>query len=221
MLLCKAMKRRDFIHNLGLAGTGVFLLGNYGFITVSEPDSKVYKAIIVNFEVCSGCRTCESVCSAYNHKVLINDEWLNGTGNPWLSNIRVHHFNPDVDIPNMCSFCADAPCIKACPTEVDEAKGHQALYRSEGSMVIQNDPELCISCKSCVRACRDERRGVLFANPETGNPERMCTLCNGNPQCVKYCPFEALKYIETSDTYEFAGLSPKAIAEKLITKYYN
>ncbi len=215
------MKRREFLQNLSIAGAGVIILGNYAFITVSQPGSKTYKAIVVNFDVCSGCRTCESACSAFNHKIQIDNEWINGAGNPWLSNIRVHHFNPDVDIPNMCSFCEDAPCIEACPTEVDEVKGHQALYRTAGSMVILNDPDLCISCKSCVRACRDKRRGVLFANPETGNPERMCTLCNGDPQCVKYCPYGALSYIETDDTRDFAGLSPERIAESLIAKYYS
>jgi aldehyde:ferredoxin oxidoreductase len=63
--------------------------------------------ILVDYSRCTGCRTCETVCSAYNHPKRFNAELLNGAGNPYLSNIKVYGFNPDVDVPTVCAMCPD------------------------------------------------------------------------------------------------------------------
>jgi ferredoxin len=49
----------------------------------------------------------------------------------------------------------------------------------------------------------------------------MCTLCGGDPQCVKYCPYDALSYIEMDDSRDLSGLSPKELAGRMIEKLYN
>lgn len=213
------MHRRDFIQKMAIAGSGMFILGNFGFIFNANAAGINHKAILIDFGKCTGCRTCESVCAAFNHKVVIEDEGMNGLGNPWLSNIRVHHFNPDIDIPNVCSFCLDAPCIEACPTEVDEQKGHKALYRTPNSLVIRNDKEICISCKSCIKACKKHSRGVLMPD-EDGAPARMCTLCEGDPQCAKFCPYQAISVYNQADLMPYTGMSPEKIASQLIETYY-
>jgi Fe-S-cluster-containing hydrogenase component 2 len=96
----------------------------------------------------------------------------------------------------------------------------KALYRDE-NMTIKNDTERCIGCMQCAKACENLRGGIIHPNPETNKPERMCTLCDGNPQCVANCPFGALEYIEMPADRDLASLAPAKIAEKLIEKLYN
>lgn len=212
--------RRHFIQDIALGGSGFIILGSFGFRLIKDDENQIIKAISVNFDKCAGCRTCESACSAFNHKEIINGEELFGLGNPYYSNISVYHFNPDIDVPSTCALCPDSPCVNACVVEPDPVTGRKALYRDE-NMTIKNDIERCIGCMQCAEACRDLRGGIIHPNPETNKPERMCTLCNGNPQCVANCPFGALEYIEMPIDQDLTNLAPAKIAERLIEKLYN
>jgi len=217
----KKQSRRHFLSRLAYGAGGMVILGNYGFTISRDRKTGVIKAISVDFEKCTGCRTCESVCSEFNNRVMVDGELLNGLNNPAKSNIRVYHFNPDVDIPSTCALCEDAPCIEACPVEPDPVTGRRALYRDEKLNTIVNDPVRCIGCQSCAIACAEKRAGVIHPDPETGNPMHMCTLCGGDPQCVRYCPYDALKYIEMPAGRDLDNLDPKRIAQIMIDKFYN
>lgn len=216
----KKYSRRHFLQDVALGGGGLIVLGTFGFRIFKDKESLLIKAIAVDFEKCAGCRTCETACSAYNNPVVINGEKLNGVGNPHLSNIKVYHFNPDIDIPSTCAICPDPPCIDACPIVPDLVTGRKAIYRAD-NLTIKNDPERCIGCMQCAKACENMRGGIIHPNPETHRPERMCTLCDGNPQCVENCPFGALSYIEMPVDRDLANLSPSKIAERLIEQLYN
>ena len=216
----KNYSRRHFLQDIAYGGSGLVILGTFGFSIFKDKEKHIIKAISVDFTKCTGCRTCETACSAYNHPVIINGQKMSGVGNPHLSNIKIHHFNPDIDIPSTCALCPDAPCIEACPISPDLITGHKALYRDE-NMTIKNDPDRCIGCMQCAKACERLRGGIIHPNPETHRPERMCTLCDGNPQCVENCPFGALSYIEMPADRDLANLSPKKIAERLIEQLYN
>jgi Fe-S-cluster-containing dehydrogenase component len=216
----KDYTRRHFLQDMAFGGGGLIVLGTFGFRIFRDKEQNLIKAISVNFEKCAGCRTCETACSAYNNPILINGEKMNSLGNPHFSNIKVYHFNPDVDIPVTCALCDDPPCINACPVAPDLLTGRKALYRTD-EMTIKNDTDRCIGCKQCAKACENIRGGVIHPNPETNKPERMCTLCDGNPQCVENCPYGALEYIEMPADRELANLAPAQIAERLIEKLYN
>lgn len=214
------LTRRNFIKKTVLGGGALFLSGNFGILRIVEGETvenPTYYMIAVDYTKCTGCRTCEAVCSAYNHKQTINGEKLNGLGNPYFSNIRVYNYNPDADIPAVCAMCPDNPCIKACPVEPDPQTGKKALYRDEKTFTIKSDLDRCIACGECAKACRV---GIIIPNPETNKPERMCTLCNGDPQCVKYCPYGALFKVKVDTESEFYGMKPDKIAEALIKRWY-
>ncbi|HCC69746.1 MAG TPA: FeS-binding protein [Bacteroidales bacterium] len=213
--------RRHFLSRITYGAGGLVLLGSYGFSITRDNKNGVIRAISVDFEKCTGCRTCESVCSEYNNRVMVNGEMLNGLSNPARSNIRVYHFNPDVDIPSTCALCEDAPCIEACPVEPDPVTGRKALYRDDKLHTIVNDPIRCIGCQSCAIACAEKRAGVIHPDPETGNPMFMCTLCGGDPQCVKHCPYDALKYMEMPADRDLDKLAPEKLAQIMIDKFYN
>lgn len=212
--------RRKFLKLLAIGGGGIIVLGKFNFLFANESNNGILKAIVVNFDKCTGCRTCETVCSAFHHPVMINGETLNGLGNPKLGNIQVFHYNPDVDIPTICANCPDTPCVNACPSSPDEVTGYGAIYRDKETLTIRTNHELCISCGSCSRACEADGAGVIVMDAETNYPEHICDHCGGNPQCVKYCPYDALSYFEVDVNREYFGFTHREIAEKLFERYY-
>ena len=121
----------------------------------------------------------------------------------------------------VCARCPGTPCVKACPVDPDSTTGHRALFQDEKYGTITNDPERCISCGSCVDACEEESVGILARPPETGRPMRMCTLCDGDPQCVSHCPYEALSLIRVTGNQPYYRMSPGAIAEELSKHWYD
>jgi Fe-S-cluster-containing hydrogenase component 2 len=48
----------------------------------------------------------------------------------------------------------------------------------------------------------------------------MCTLCSGDPNCVKTCPYGTLSLVEVDTNREFFGKSPSDIAKELMKKFY-
>lgn len=214
--------RREFIKGIGIGGGALVLLGQFGIHGLAWADSgkASLKVVLVDYSKCTGCRTCETVCSSHNRPVTIGGEKLPGLGNPRYANIRVESFNPEVDIPNVCAMCADTPCVNACPVKPDPKTGRRALYRDEATRTIHNDPGRCIGCRSCAKACAEQRTGVITPDSATGRPERMCTLCGGDPQCVKRCPFEALSYVEVRADRKFYGFPPEKIAAEFAKNWY-
>jgi anaerobic carbon-monoxide dehydrogenase iron sulfur subunit len=214
--------RREFVRRVGIGGSALFLFSRFGAHAAAWAGSEkpVLKMVLVDYGKCTGCRTCETVCSSHNKSVIINGESMPGLGNPYYSNIRIETFNPDVDIPNVCAMCADTPCVNACPVDPDPKTGKRALYRDELTHTIRNDSSRCTGCGSCAEACGTQRTGVITPNSQTGKPERLCTLCDGDPQCIKHCPFEALAYVEVRSDGKLYGLAPEKIASELANNWY-
>jgi Fe-S-cluster-containing hydrogenase component 2 len=211
--------RRKFLKAAAGSG-GVAMLSQLGLVRLvyaQQGDTTQLTMILVDYAKCTGCRTCETACSAFNHQETVEGERLNGLGNPDLANIRVYGYNPDVDIPTVCAMCPDSPCIEACPVEPDPKTGRRALYRDEKNQTIRNDPDRCIGCGSCAEVCRT---GIIIPNPETSKPEHMCNLCGGDPQCVKHCPFGALSQVKVDTTHRFYAMKPEEIAHKLMEEWY-
>jgi len=131
------------------------------------------KRIFTHYEKCTGCSICELVCS-YVHENAFNNK---------RSMIRVaasNHYGHDV--PTVCMFCEDAPCVKICPVN--------ALERNTSLGRIHVLEDRCIGCSMCVEQCPI---GAVSIHPEKGIAV-ICDFCGGNPQCVKFCPSEALEY---------------------------
>lgn len=221
----KPVSRREFIEKLALGGGAFVLLsGCTRWVLPGSGEKereKIYEFIAVDYTKCTGCRTCEAVCSAFSNPISIDGQMVNGPGNPFLSNIIVHSFNPDVSAPSVCARCTDTPCVSACPVDPDPATGLRAIYQDKKWGAITSDPERCISCGSCMEACSKNSVGILAQHPETGSPMRMCTFCDGDPQCVKACPYEALSIIRVDADYANYRMAPEAIAKKLNKVWYD
>ena len=72
--------------------------------------------------------------------------------------------------------------MKMCPAE--------ALSRNEETGAVVVAKERCLGCHTCVYVCPF---GAPAVDPITGVCEK-CTLCDGDPHCVKVCAKEALTF---------------------------
>ena len=122
---------------------------------------------------CVGCCVCEYVCSMEHEK----------TYNPTKSRIRVVRLNPFVNVAIACRLCEDPSCVAACPRE--------ALLQSKETGMIMVDEEMCNGCAWCFEACDFVS---IQLHPES-RVTFVCDLCDGEPQCVEWCPEEALDFI--------------------------
>jgi Fe-S-cluster-containing hydrogenase component 2 len=121
---------------------------------------------------------------------------------PSKARIQVLSFDETVqDVPVVCQQCADAPCLDACPEGV--------ISRDGKTNAVVVDQELCIQCGSCVSACvigldavASEQKLAIRLDDDSGFPLK-CDLCGGDPQCVKFCPTEALVFSDKPVEAEF------------------
>jgi benzoyl-CoA reductase subunit BamC len=140
-------------------------------LTVKDPDQKKeIKAIKVNVDKCTGCRSCELACSAF-HAVPRYSSL-----NPARSRIRVFvdEIN-DVYVPIRGGNYAQAEC---------SGRNRYKINAKEYS-----------ECAFCPAACPSRD---WFKEPDSGLPLQ-CDMCEDTPpltepMCVQACKFDALIY---------------------------
>lgn len=162
------------------------------------PPSQGY--IVYDPSLCTGCLSCEAACSAYHG---------GGTVRPSMSLITI-----EMDIfsgretnfePKPCLQCDEPQCLLACPVEAI------AVDPETGARVVEET--LCIGCKSCIEAC-----GEAFTPPRIrfnteSNTAVKCDLCGGDPQCVRWCPNGALRYVNRGEFLEQGGVYKQTFTE--------
>jgi len=130
---------------------------------------------------CTGCKTCEMVCSLYH--------W--GEINPWKSAIRVIRKETRglvYALPLVCQQCIEPTCI--------EVYVPGAISRANLDADIIFNRELCIDCGLCADACP---AGCVPIDLE-GHVIMYCDFCGGKPQCVMNCHWQCLSEISTSSS---------------------
>lgn len=125
------------------------------------------KVLVVQPELCTGCRICEIACSFSKTRSF----------NPAESRIKIVKIEEEgIDFPLTCLHCEDAPCVENCPVG--------AMWRDGSAVVLDRD--LCLGCKVCLMVC--PFGAITLKN---GKPIK-CDLCGGDPFCVKVCPTGAI-----------------------------
>lgn len=88
------------------------------------------------------------------------------------------------------------------------------MEQSEKTGIILVDEEICNGCGWCVEACEF---GAIQLHPKT-RAAFVCNLCDGEPQCVEWCPEEALDFITEQVLAQKARIS---VAKKMFQKSLN
>jgi carbon-monoxide dehydrogenase iron sulfur subunit len=131
------------------------------------------RKIITDLEKCTGCKTCELVCSFERETVF----------NPKKSAIRVvKEERIGLDGPVVCQLCRHPKCVEACP--------EGALSKNSKFGFIVVDEVKCTGCHLCGEACSF---GAINFHPEKETPI-ICNLCEGKPSCVEWCHAGALVF---------------------------
>lgn len=143
------------------------------------------KLITINPERCVGCQNCARACAFTQ----------SGDFNIKNSNMRVGVYPEErYCLPLTCFQCEDAPCMEICPAG--------AITRNLKSNAVQINSQKCIGCKMCMLACPF---GNIHFDAEK-HVSTKCNLCDGDPQCIKFCVARALEFVEIQDAYEFKRL---------------
>ena len=136
------------------------------------------KTLYIDYQKCTGCRLCELVCAVFH----------DGISNPARSRIKVMKWESEgLYIPMSCQQCQDAPCMNVCPVK--------AISRDEDLGRIFVDYDVCIGCRSCVAVCPF---GAMSFNIKDKQVFK-CDLCDGDPQCVRFCEEKAIDFLEMDD----------------------
>jgi carbon-monoxide dehydrogenase iron sulfur subunit len=121
-----------------------------------------------------------------------------GVSNPSRARISVRRrFMEGYHMPVICQQCVDAPCVAVCPVD--------ALSRDEELGLVRLDYDLCVGCGECVTACPF---GGMAIDAVT-NRVIKCDLCDGDPQCVRFCFPGALQFVDANTV----NLRKKRVAE--------
>jgi anaerobic carbon-monoxide dehydrogenase iron sulfur subunit len=145
------------------------------------------KFVTADPEKCIGCIVCEYACSMTNEK----------TFNPTKSRIRALRLGPLNNLAVTCRHCEDPACVTACPRD--------ALHQEEDG-TITVDEQACNGCAWCISACEF---GAMMMHPE----KKVVFTCNSckdqpdGPQCVKWCPEEALTFVTAQQLAQKSRIS--------------
>lgn len=135
------------------------------------------KVLMLDYEKCTGCRTCELVCSVKHE----------GAANPSKSRIKIVKWEWEGRyVPMSCQQCIEAPCMQVCPV--------RAITRDESLNRVQVDQDICIGCRMCVATCPFGAMGFNVDNKKVFK----CDFCDGDPQCARFCETKAAQYVEVS-----------------------
>jgi len=138
------------------------------------PSTSKYEYVANDPQKCTGCQLCEYVCSYTKNNAF----------NSLRSRIRTVRVDEILITSLSCRTCENAPCVIACPRD--------ALTQDPETGIIRVDDSRCDGCAWCIEACDF---GAISINPSTKLAE-ICDLCENEedgPQCVKWCPKEALE----------------------------
>jgi Fe-S-cluster-containing hydrogenase component 2 len=133
------------------------------------------KRIVLDLDLCCGCRSCEAAC-----KAAFKGE----------SRIRHGDITGEAYLPLACKHCKEALCLASCPVE--------AITRDEETGLVIRSAFICIGCKSCAYACPF---GVIDA-PLVRHISQKCNLCNDRkdgPRCVAACSSGALQFLSEEE----------------------
>ena len=134
------------------------------------------KMLMIHPDKCTGCQNCALAC-AFSHD----------GGALRLRTARVHVFSWEREgfsVPMMCQQCTEAACVSVCPTG--------AMHRLTPTGRVEWDANKCIRCRMCTLACP-------FGNAvydARSNGIQKCDNCQGKPECVAFCPNQALEFTE-------------------------
>jgi len=145
------------------------------------------KRILIDADKCQGCKSCAIACmQAHRGEGSVYDLNLSDAGHESANTILLDS-NKNYK-PLFCRHCTNPSCVKSCMSG--------ALVKSSFNGLVYYDRDKCAQCFMCVMNCPF---GVLKPDHATGTYIIKCDFCasiDGEPNCVKNCPTQAIRVEE-------------------------
>jgi len=208
----KDINRRDFLKTAAI-GVSMSVFGTK-FLKASDESPSGYRiGILVDTDVCVGCRHCEWACKvahniptasleSYSDNSLFKEYRRLDAASLTVVNEFENEKNPSlpVYVKKQCMHCEKPACVSACIVG--------ALSKLEDGSVVW-DTKKCIGCRYCMVACQFQIPTFDYDKPI--DPQiRKCDLCYDRrkteklPACVSICPTEALLFGERDEILRVA-----------------
>ena len=208
----KNLSRRKFLKAAAIGAS----ISTLGAATVKGADKTLSEdriGILVDTEVCIGCRLCEWACrvahnlpsgdlESYSDKAVFKEYRRLDSNSLTVVNEFENEKNSllPVHVKVQCMHCEQPACVSACIVG--------AFTKLEDGSVIWNDDK-CIGCRYCIVACQFQI--PTYDYDKAIDPHiRKCDLCYDRrkirqlPACVNICPNEVLLYGKRSDILKIA-----------------
>jgi class I fructose-bisphosphate aldolase len=155
----------------------------HGNVSTKELFSQKVKGISrlkVDMTRCTGCGTCSAACAMAH----------SGTAHPTYFSINVGNEFPKKLVARTCTRCGK--CIDACPKRALSFDGFDGHVRVDAARC-----DLCAGQDGlfCVAACPMHVVKPPANVPGAPYPQSIplaCDFCGGYPECVEWCPVDAI-----------------------------
>ena len=147
------------------------------------------KKVYADENWCLGCGLCNVYCRTCHSET--NDIIKAHNFEEPRPKSRLHvETGEKMNFALQCRHCDDPKCVSACITG--------AMQKDPVTGIVTNDTDRCVGCWTCVLACPF---GAIVRDENAGKVAAKCDLCvkTGDPECVKHCPNNALKYEDRGD----------------------
>ncbi len=132
--------------------------------------ARFYDTLVKRRDCPPDCQACEEACAARP-----------GAAGSVIKADEVHQVARSRNVS--CYQCAQPLCLEACPSG--------AIVKSEEDGIVRVMRDDCIGCGTCVEACV---YGNMFFD-DNNQVSFKCEMCEGDPECVKACPYEVLEFV--------------------------
>jgi phenylglyoxylate dehydrogenase beta subunit len=146
-----------------------------------------YDTLRIEENVCPpDCMVCRKKCVEVKR-----GKASEGTG---IQEFHIPEIN--VHMANTCNQCSEPACLDVCPTG--------AITKSATDGIVRITEAKCLGCGLCDLAC--PYGGIDF---RAGSKKAAkCDLCDGDPQCKKVCPVDAISLMKARSIVEHFDEDP-------------
>jgi Fe-S-cluster-containing dehydrogenase component len=208
----KNLNRRDFLKTTAI-GASIGILGTKSAKGADKTLSENRIGILVDTDVCVGCRHCEWACrvahnlptqelDTYSDNSIFKDYRRPDATTLTVVNEFENEKNPllPIHVKTQCMHCEKPACVSACIVG--------AFSKLEDGSVVW-DTDKCIGCRYCMVACQFQI--PTYDYDRSIDPQiRKCDLFQERrkteklPACVSICPNEALLFGKRDDVLRVA-----------------